>query len=152
MDWRDNLITKEEDILELAAAVGRLAVLGIRSEMVQFRPAYYVPKYMADAGVEVIPVPVYEPEVTMILGEKVYRKLVDIPGEIDMVDVFRRAADIPPHLPDIIASAPKAVWFQLGIRNDEAAEELASAGIKVVQNRCIMVDHRKSMFLQSTSS
>lgn len=146
MDWRENLITKEEDILELAGSVRRLAVLGIRSEKVQFRPAYYVPKYMADVGVEVVPVPVYEPEVTMILGNKVYRKLVDIPGEIDMVNVFRRAADIPPHLPDIIASAPKAVWFQLGIRNDEAAEELAKAGIQIVQNRCIMVDHRKSMW------
>jgi len=146
MDWRENLITKEEDILELAGAVRRLAVLGIRSEKVQFKPAYYVSKYMADVGVEMVPVPVYEPEVTMILGNKVYRKLVDIPGEIDMVNVFRRAADIPSHLPDIIASAPKAVWFQLGIWNDEAAEELAKAGIQVIQNRCIMVDHRKSMW------
>ena len=93
MDWQDNLITKNEDILELAGSVRRLAVLGIRSAKVEFRPAYYVPKYMADAGVEVIPVPVYEPEVKMILGQKVYRQLVDIPGEIDMVDVFRRAAD-----------------------------------------------------------
>lgn len=146
MDWHDNLIVKENDILELAGSVRRLAVLGIRSEKVEFKPAHYVPKYMAEAGVEVVPVPVYEPEVTMILGQKVYRKLVDIPGEIDMVDVFRRSADIPPHLPDIIASAPKSVWFQQGIRNDEAAEELAKAGIKVVQNRCIMVDHRKAMW------
>ena len=146
MDWRDNLITKEDAIVALAGAVRRLAVLGIRSAKVQFRPAHYVPRYMANAGVEGVPVPVYEPEVTMSLGEKVYRKLVEIPDEIDIVDVFRRPVDIPAHLPDIIASAPKAVWFQLGIRNDEAAEELARAGIKVVQNRCIMVDHRKSMW------
>ncbi|HWP55033.1 MAG TPA: CoA-binding protein, partial [Pyrinomonadaceae bacterium] len=87
--------------------------------------------------------PVYYPDVTEILGEKVYRKLADIPGEVDMVNVFRRSQDIPPHLEDILAKQPKSVWIQLGISNDEVAERLAQAGIKVVQDRCLMVDHRR---------
>jgi predicted CoA-binding protein len=88
-------------------------------------------------------VPVYYPEVTEILGEKVYRRLSDIPGEVDLVDVFRRSESIPPHLDDIIARKPKAVWFQLGIRNNQAAERLAREGIDVVQDRCLLVELRR---------
>jgi predicted CoA-binding protein len=145
MDWHENLITNEVDIAEILRSAKRVAVLGIRSERFSSRAAFYVPSYLDRAGVEVIPVPVYEPEVTTILGKPVYRRLADIPGEIDILDVFRRAFDIPPHIPDIIKLMPKAVWFQLGIRNDEAAEELARAGMKVIQNRCIMVDHRHAV-------
>jgi hypothetical protein len=78
---------------------------------------------MQSAGFKIIPVPVYYPDVTEILGEKVYRKLADIPGEVDMVNVFRRSQDIPPHLEDILAKKPKSVWIQLGISNDEVAEK-----------------------------
>ena len=106
------------------------------------QPAFYVPRYMAQAGFEVIPVPVYFPDVTKILGKQVYRKLVDIPVDVDLVNVFRRPKDIPPHVDDILAKKPKAVWMQLGIRHDDVAERLAKAGIKVVQDRCLMVDHR----------
>jgi len=74
---------------------------------------------------------------------EVYRRLVDVPGEIDLVDVFRRPQDIDQHVDDLIAKKPKAVWFQLGITNDRAAMLLAAAGIKVVQDRCLMVDHRR---------
>jgi predicted CoA-binding protein len=87
-------------------------------------------------------VPVYYPDATEILGRKVYRKLAEIPGEIDLVDVFRRPQDINGHVEDILSKMPKAVWFQSGIRNDTVAETLARAGIKVVQNRCLMVEHR----------
>lgn len=145
MDWQINLITRDEDIIELAGTAKRIAVLGIRSEAFPGRPAFYVPKYLFDSGVDVIPIPVYEPEVKEILGREVYRKVADVPGEIDILDVFRRAHDIPPHLPDILEKGPKAVWFQLGIRNDEAAEALAREGIKVVQDRCLKVDHRRAM-------
>jgi predicted CoA-binding protein len=89
-------------------------------------------------------VPVYYPDVTAILGQPVYRRVADVPGPIDLVDVFRRSGDIPPHLDDLLAAKPKAVWFQLGIRNDEVAEALARAGIRVVQDRCLMVDHRRA--------
>jgi predicted CoA-binding protein len=87
-----------------------------------------------------VPVPVYYPDATEILGEKVYRRVADVPGEVDMVNVFRRSNDVPPHVDDIIAKKPKAVWFQLGIRNDRAAEQLAKAGIDVIQDRCLMVE------------
>jgi predicted CoA-binding protein len=76
-------------------------------------------------------------------GEKVYRKLTDIPGDIDMVNVFRRPGDIPQHVDDILTKKPRSVWFQLGIRNDEAAERLARAGIDVVQDHCLLVELRR---------
>jgi predicted CoA-binding protein len=145
MDWQENLITDEAGIAKMLLAAKRIAVLGIRSEEYSSRAAFYVPSYLDRAGIEVIPVPVYEPEVTTILGKPVYRDLTEVPGEVDILDVFRRAYDIPPHIPDILKLMPKAVWFQLGIRNDQAAEELARAGIKVVQDRCIMVDHRHAV-------
>jgi len=88
-------------------------------------------------------VPVYYPEVTEILGRPVFRKLADIPGPIDLVDVFRRPGDLRQHVEDILAKRPRAVWFQSGIRHDEIAETLAVAGIKVVQDRCLMVEHRR---------
>ncbi|MGE0275862.1 MAG: CoA-binding protein [Nitrospiraceae bacterium] len=140
--WKKNLIEDLEGVRQLIATTKRVAVLGIRSEQYGSRPAFYVPQYLASAGLEVIPVPVYEPNVREILGQKVFRRLVDIPGELDLINVFRRDQDIPAHIDDILAKRPKAVWFQSGIRNDEAAERLARAGIKVVQDRCLMVDHR----------
>jgi predicted CoA-binding protein len=102
-----------------------------------------VPQYLVSAGLEVIPVPVYGVHKQEILGQKIFRRLVEIPGEIDLVDVFRRSEDIPAHVDDILAKKPKAVWFQSGIRTDQVAEVLARAGIKVVQDRCLMVDHRR---------
>jgi len=117
-------------------------VLGIKTEAQKDRPAFYVPEYLARAGYDIVPVPVYYPEATTILGRSVYRALREIPGGIDMVNVFRRARDIPPHVPDILAARPRVVWFQLGIVNDEAAQTLARAGIEVVQDRCLLVEHR----------
>jgi predicted CoA-binding protein len=142
MSWKENLLESEAEIKELLAATRRIAVLGIKTERQAGQPAFYVPSYLASAGFEVIPVPVYYPDVTEILGRKVYRNLADIPGDVDLVNVFRRSEDIPPHVEDILAKNPKAVWFQSGIRNDQAAQKLAMAGIKVVQDRCLMVDHR----------
>ena len=142
MNWQDNLITETEGIRELLAEAKTIAVLGIKTEAQAGQPAFYVPQYMHNAGFQIIPVPIYYPEVTQILGQKVYRKLADIPVEVDMVNVFRRPQDIPPHLEDILAKKPMSVWMQLGIRHDAVAEELAKAGIKVVQDRCLMVDHR----------
>ncbi len=140
--WRENIIDDPQRINALLQATKRIAVLGIKTEAQSDKAAFYVARYLASAGLEVIPVPVYYPEVTQILGKTVYRKLTDIPGDIDLVDVFRRPADIDAHVDDMLAKKPKAVWFQLGIRNDAAAERLARAGIKVVQDRCLMVDHR----------
>jgi predicted CoA-binding protein len=143
-NWRDNLVNDFAQIRELLAQTKTIAVLGIKTEDQSNQPAFYVPKYMQHAGFKIIPVPVYYPEVTEILGETVYRSLSDIPTEVDMVNVFRRPQDIPPHIDDIIAKKPKSVWLQLGIYHDEAARQFALAGIKVVQDRCLMVDHRRA--------
>lgn len=138
-DWRRHLIEDDEGVRRVLGDTHRIAVLGIKIEE-SAAPAFYVPEYTQQAGFEVVPVPVYYPEVTEILGEKVYRTVSEIPGAVDMVNVFRRPPRIPAHVKDIIRKRPKSVWFQLGIRNDEAAEELARAGIDVVQDRCLMVE------------
>jgi len=140
-----NMLTEDADLKDLLNHTRRIAVLGIKPETHSGQPAFYVPKYMADAGYEIIPVPVYYPEVTEIMGKQVYRDLRDVPGEIDMVNVFRRSEAIPKHTEELLAAKPKSVWFQLGIRNDVVAEQLAAAGIKVVQNMCLMVEHRALM-------
>jgi predicted CoA-binding protein len=141
MDWKQHLIETPDAVRALLESTKRIAVLGIKIEE-SGQPAYYVPEYAQRAGYKIVPVPVYYPDCTEILGEKVYRKVNDIPGAIDMVNVFRRPKDIPAHVDDIIAKKPKSVWFQLGIRNDEAAEKLARAGIDVVQDKCLMVELR----------
>jgi uncharacterized protein len=134
-DWRDNLVDFDAELATILAETKRIAVLGIKTEAQAGQPAFYVPRYMAEAGYEIVPVPVYYPDVFEILGEPVYRKLAEIPEPADMVNVFRRPRDIPPHLPDILAAKPRVVWMQLGISHDEVAEALARAGIKVVQDR-----------------
>jgi predicted CoA-binding protein len=137
-DWRSHLIDDHDAITRLLASARRIAVLGIKIE--SDRPAHFVPAYAQQAGFEIVPVPVYYPDATEILGERVYRRLADIPGEVDIVNVFRRSRDVPPHVDDMLAKMPRAVWMQSGIRNDEAAERLARAGIDVVQDRCLMVE------------
>lgn len=142
MDWKKNLLGSDAEIKELLQNTKTIAVLGIKTEAQSFQPAFYVPQYMKNAGYEIIPVPVYYPEATEILGAKVYRKLSDIPKEIDLVNIFRRSNDVAQHTEDILAKNPKAVWMQSGISNDAVAETLARAGIKVVQDLCLMVEHR----------
>ncbi len=141
-NWQDNIISNGAGIQALLAETKTIAVLGIKTEQQSNQPAFYVPSYMASAGFHVIPVPVYYPEVTEILGQKVYRKLTEIPDQVDLVNVFRRSEDVAAHLDDMLAKKPKAVWMQSGIRNSQVAESLAQAGIKVVQDRCLMVEHR----------
>ncbi|MEJ7861211.1 MAG: CoA-binding protein [Pyrinomonadaceae bacterium] len=142
MDWQKNIIESNEEIKELLANTKRIAVLGIKTEAQSSQPAFYVPQYMARAGFEIVPVPVYYPEATEILGKKIYRNLSNIPGDIDLVNIFRRSNDVAKHTADILAKKPKAVWLQSGIRNNAVAEVLAKAGIKVVQDLCLMVEHR----------
>ncbi len=145
MNWRQHLIDDPRAIAGVIAQTRRIAVLGIKTERQSAKPAFYVPAYLAAAGFEIIPVPVYYPDVNVILGQPVYRRLSDIPGPIDLVEVFRRPEAIDPHVDDMLAKRPRAVWFQSGIRNDRAAERLARAGIQVVQDRCLMLEHRRLM-------
>ena len=142
-DWRRNIVVSDEGIDAILRMTKRIAVLGIKPETESYKPAFYVPRYLVQVGFDVIPVPVYYPDVREILGRPVYRSLQGIPGDVDLIDVFRRAADIPPHVDAIVAKQPKAVWFQLGIRNDEAARQLAEHGILVVQDRCLMTEHMR---------
>jgi predicted CoA-binding protein len=136
---RGRIIESTDDITTVLETAHRIAVLGIKPSWTG-KPAYYVPEYAQRAGFEIVPVPVYYPEVTQILGQDVYRRLVDVPGAIDIVNVFRKSHDVPPHVPDMIAAHPRVVWMQLGIRNDVAAEELTAAGIDVVMDRCLLVE------------
>ncbi|HEX8392749.1 MAG TPA: CoA-binding protein [Longimicrobium sp.] len=142
-DWQQNLVTTSDGIAELIRETRRVAVLGIKTEAQSGQAAFYVPEYLHNAGVDVVPVPVYYPDVTEILGKPVYRTVAGIPEPVDMVNVFRRPQDVAAHVDDILAAKPKSVWMQSGIRNDEAARRFAEAGIKVVQDRCLMVEHRR---------
>lgn len=143
MSARGRLIESDADLRALLSRVRRIAVLGIKTETQRGQPAIEVPRYLERAGFDVIPVPVYYPEVEQILRRPVFRRLADIPGDVDLVDVFRRPKDLAPHLDDILAKRPGAVWLQEGIRDDAFAEALLAAGIDVVQDRCLMVEHRR---------
>lgn len=136
------IIQDDARIRAIAQSARRVAVLGIKTERQALQPAFYVPEALARAGVEIVPVPVYYPEVTTILGRPVVRSLAAIEGELDIVDVFRRPDDLAAHEADILAKRPKVVWLQSGIRDDAFAARLSDAGIDVVQDRCLMVEHR----------
>src|SRR5687767_4522404 len=120
-------------IREILTSSPTIAVLGVHHE--PEKAAYYVPEYLADEGYTIIGVnPRFTDET--LFGSKVRATLAEIAEPVDLVDVFRKAADIPGHVEDILAMKPrpKVVWFQLGIKNDDAAKILESAGIVVVQN------------------
>ena len=106
------------------------------------RPSYFVMKYLQDKGFRLIPV---NPKAAgeTILGEKVYGALREIPDKIDMVDVFRNSAAAGPIVDDAIKIGAKVVWMQLGVRNDEAAAEAETAGLKVVMNRCPKIEYSR---------
>ena len=129
-------------ITALLAATRRIAILGIKTEAHAGQPAFDVPAYLAQAGYDIVPVPVYYPDVTEILGRPVLRRVQDA-APVDMVNVFRRSRDLGPHLEDILAARPRSVWLQQGIRDDIFALALAAHGISVVQDRCLMVELRQ---------
>lgn len=137
-----HLLEADAAISALLAEARRIAVLGARDATRYDRPAHYVPRYLKEAGYRLYPVPVHAPPPPEILDFPTVHGLEDLPP-VDIVNVFRRAEQIPEHLDALLSLRPRAVWFQLGIRNDEAAGRLAQAGIDVVQDRCIMVEHRR---------
>lgn len=143
--WRSRLLENPDEIAAVLKDVHRIAVIGIKPEIAG-GPAYYVPQYLQQQGYEIIPVPVYFPDITEILGVPVHRSLDTIDGAIDMVLLFRRSPDVATHVHEILAARPKAVWMQLGIAHAEAAEAFARAGMLVVQNRCTKVELIHSQF------
>lgn len=138
-DWRAHLLESDDAITALLDRVRTVAVLGIKTPETG-APAHFVPAYARRAGLRVIPVPVFYPELTEMLGEPVHRTVRGIGEPVDLVVVFRRAKDVPAHLDDLVAAKPGAVWFQSGIRHAESAETLARTGIDVVQDRCLMIE------------
>ena len=140
---RGSPIQNHRDIDRLLAQTRRIAVLGIKPEDRMPAPAHMIPAYMNRAGYEIVPVPVYYPDVSDILGKPVHRSVADVPGQVDVVNVFRKPEDLEPHLDDLLKARPRAVWLQTGIRHDAFAERLLAAGIDVVQDQCMMVEHRR---------
>lgn len=137
------LIGNHIEFDRLLQGLRRVAVLGIKPESRANRPAHIVPSYLHRAGYEIVPVPVYYPEIAEILGRRVYRRVADIPGRVDLVNVFRKPEDLMAHLDDLVAARPRTVWMQTGIRNDAFAKGLLAAGIDVVQDECLMVEDRR---------
>jgi len=113
-----------------------LAVVGLSAQW--HRPSYFAAKYMQEHGYRVIPVNPGYPE---ILGEKCYKSLRDIPDQVDIVDCFRKSAEIPAIAEDAIAIGAKVLWMQLGVENAEARRKAEAAGLEVVENRCVKIEH-----------
>jgi predicted CoA-binding protein len=115
-----------------------LAVVGLSANW--FRPSFFAAKYMQEHGYRVIPVNPMYPEV---LGEKCYKSLRDIPEKVDLVDCFRKSEEIPALAEDAIAIGAKVLWMQLGVQNPEARRKAEGAGLEVVENRCVKIEHAR---------
>jgi len=113
-----------------------IAVVGLSADW--FRPSFFAAKYLQEHGYRVIPV---NPKYPEILGEKCYRSLRDIPEKVDIVDVFRKTADVMPIAEDAIAIGAKVLWQQLGVQNEAAAAKAQAAGLETVMNRCVKIEH-----------
>ena len=115
-----------------------IAVVGLSGDW--FRPSYFAAKYMIEHGYSVIPV---NPRYQEILGQKCYQSLRDIPGKVDIVDVFRRTGDVMPVAEDAIAIGAKVLWQQLGVKSMEAAAKADACGLETVMDRCVKIEHAR---------
>ena len=115
-----------------------IAVVGLSANW--WRPSYFAAKYMQEHGYRIIPV---NPQYQEVLGEKCYANLRDIPEPVDVVDCFRRSEDIGPIADEAIAIGAKVLWLQLGVINHEAAEKARKAGLDVVMDRCVKIEHAR---------
>ena len=141
-DMRANLVDDDAGLARILRESRTVAVLGANTR--RTAPAFYVPAYLHSHGYKVYPVnPTLAGET--VFDEQIVGALADLPTPVDVIDVFRRPEYLVGHAREILALPwrPAAVWFQLGIRNDEAAIMLARAGIRVVQDRCMMPEHRR---------
>lgn len=133
----DGVEASGDPILDILKKYKTIAVVGLSSN--SMRPSYGVAKYIQSVGYRIIPVNPNEQEA---LGEKSYARLEDVPEKIEIVDVFRRAEDVPPVVESAIRVGAKVVWMQLGIENAKAAERARAAGLIVVEDACVLVEHR----------
>jgi predicted CoA-binding protein len=127
-----------DPIGEILKTYMSIAVVGL--SLNPARASHGVARYMKDAGYRIIPV---NPNEREVLGEKCYARVEDIPERIEIVDIFRRAPDVPPVVDGAIRAGAKVIWMQLGIENAEAGEKARAAGMTVVMDACLLVEHQK---------
>jgi predicted CoA-binding protein len=129
---------RQQTIEYILGKAGVIAVVGLSSE--KFKAGFYVPEYLQQEGYRIIPV---NPYLDSALGEKAYPELAAVPDPIDLVLIFQRSENVPPFVDEAIEVGAKMVCMQLGIMNEKAAEKAETAGLKVVQNACMLVEHRR---------
>lgn len=127
-----------DPILDILKSYKNIAVVGLSSNST--RPSYGVTQYLQSAGYHIIPV---NPNETQVLGEKAYARVEDVPEKVEIVDIFRRPEDVPPAVDSAIRAGAKVIWMQLGIENQAAAEKARAAGLTVVMDACMLVEHKK---------
>ncbi|MBI2962608.1 MAG: CoA-binding protein [Deltaproteobacteria bacterium] len=127
-----------EDLRRILKQNHTIAMVGLSAQW--FRPSFFAAKYLQEHGYRVIPV---NPAYSEVLGERCYPSLRDLPEPVDVVDVFRKPEDVPPIVEDAIAIGAKVVWLQLGIVHEAAARRAREAGLEVVMNRCMKIEHAR---------
>ena len=130
--------TTDHDRLRILERYGRIAMVGLSSN--PFRPSHFAAIYLLAEGYEVIPVNPREKE---ILGRQSYPSLSEVPGPVEIIDVFRAAEAVPPIVEEAIAVGAKVLWLQLGVVHEEAAERARQAGLEVVMDRCMKIEHAR---------
>lgn len=138
-EWRTRLVEDTAGISAILAGMRRIAVIGIKTAEAG-GPAATVPRFLQQEGFDIVPVPVYYPDISEMLGVPVHRSLQTIDPPADLVQLFRRPSDVARHVDEILSAAPRVVWMQSGIRHEAAAETFARAGILVVQDHCLQVE------------
>jgi predicted CoA-binding protein len=136
----DGVSAAADPILEILKKYRTIAVVGLSSNPA--RPSYGVTEYMQSAGYRIIPV---NPNETEVLGEKSYARVEDVPDKIDIVNVFRRSEEVPPVVDSAIRVGARVVWMQQGIEHETAAEKARAAGLMVIEDSCILVEHRRRL-------
>jgi predicted CoA-binding protein len=138
LHFPEKYVASSDAVAQILRGVKTIAVVGLSSN--PMRPSYGVAEYLKTAGYRIIPV---NPNETEVLGEKAYARLEDIPEQVDIVDVFRRAEEVPAVAESAIRIGAKVLWMQLGIENGGAAEKAREAGLVVVENACLLVEHKR---------
>ncbi len=138
LHWPDNWSRNGDGVAQILRQAKTIAVVGLSSN--PLRASNEVAAYLQRMGYRIIPV---NPNETEVLGEKAYARLEDVPEAIDIVDVFRKSEDVGPVADSAIAVKAKVLWMQLGIENGAAAEKARKAGLAVVENACLLVEHKR---------
>ena len=134
----DGATPSADPIFDILTKYKRIAVVGLSSD--PMRPSYGVTEYIQASGYQIVPV---NPNETDVLGEPSYARLEDVPQKIEIVNIFRRAEEVPPVVDAAIQVGAKVVWMQLGIANEAAAEKARAAGLTVVMDACLLIEHKK---------